>query len=111
MSDELFENDGKQVGTLRWPFKKYTILMPEKNDVDAFAWLFASFVRMYNRKKKNPEFTYNNDIENVVKGMIRQHFGNIIDVPTAWRHHHHTLVILPIRTAVTTFSLPTFLIY
>ena len=38
--------------------------MPEKNDVDAFAWLFASFVRMYNRKKKNPEFTYNNDIEN-----------------------------------------------
>lgn len=82
MSDELFENDGKQVGTLRWPFKKYTILMPEKNDVDAFAWLFASFVRMYNRKKKNPEFTYNNDIENVVKGMIRQHFGNIIDVPT-----------------------------
>ena len=82
MSDELFENDGKQVGTLRWPFKKYTILMPEKNDVDAFAWLFASFVRMYNRKKKNPEFTYNNDIENIVKGMIRQHFGNIIDVPT-----------------------------
>lgn len=82
MSDELFENDGKQIGILRWPFKKYAILMPEKNEVDAFAWLYASFVRMYNRKKKNSEFEYNNEIENVVKGMIRQHFGNVIDVPT-----------------------------
>ena len=83
MSDILFENDGKRLGTIRWPFKKYMILMPEKNDVDAFAWLFASFVRMYNRKKHNPsEFTYNQEIENVVKGQIRQHFGNIIDVPT-----------------------------
>lgn len=82
MSDELFENDGEQIGSLIWPFKKYMILMPEKNDVDAFAWLFASFVRMYNRKKKNSEFLYNSEIENAVKSQIRMHFGNIIDVPT-----------------------------
>ena len=82
MSDLLYENEGKSLDTIRWPFKRYQVLLPEKNEVDAFAWLVASFVRMYNRKKKNPEFTYNQEIENVVKGQIRQHFGNIIDVPT-----------------------------
>ena len=82
MSDILYENEGKHLDTIRWPFKRYQILLPEKNNVDAFAWLVASFVRMYNRKKKNPEFLYNDDIENVVKSQIRQYFGNIIDVPT-----------------------------
>ena len=67
MSDILYENEGKHLDTIKWPFKRYQILLPEKNNVDAFAWLVASFVRMYNRKKKNPEFLYNDDIENVVK--------------------------------------------
>ena len=82
MNELVFGKDGKYLESIKWPFKKYAILMPEKNNVDAFAWLFASFVRMYNKKKRNREFEYNSEIENAVKGQIRDNFGNIIDTPT-----------------------------
>lgn len=82
MSDALFLQDGKRLDNIRWPFKRYMVLMPERNEVDAFAWLYASFVKMYNLKKGNKAYEYNAEIENVVKGQIRQYFLNIIDVPT-----------------------------
>ena len=82
MNEDIYVNEGKHLDALKWPFKRYMVLMPEKNNVDALAWLYASFVRMYNRRKGDPEFTYNDRIENIVKGQIRQHFTNIIDVPT-----------------------------
>ena len=77
--DEMNE---KPVDSIKWPFLKYMVLVPEKNEIDAFAWLYISFVRLYNKKKNADEFSYNEEIENIVKGKIRQEFGDIIDVPT-----------------------------
>jgi hypothetical protein len=68
--------------SVRWPFYRYDVLMPEHIPADIFVWLYLSLFVHINQQAGKKQESYAQDEKNQVKRLIKEEFSNIIDDTT-----------------------------
>ncbi len=72
--------DNKQyVGSVRWPFFRYDVLMPPQNENDMFEWLYLSIIVNQNEINKKDTFSYDDTETQSAMKLIKNKFSKVID--------------------------------
>jgi hypothetical protein len=65
--------------SVRWPFYKYDVLMPEHIPTDVFVWLYLSLFVHINQQTGKSKDSYAVEEKNQVKRLIKEEFSGVID--------------------------------
>lgn len=68
--------------SIRWPFYRYDVLMPEHIPTDIFVWLYLSLFVHINQQAGKEQESYAQVEKNQVECLIKKEFSNIIDDTT-----------------------------
>lgn len=78
----LNPREGKQVGTVVWPFYRYSALIPKQIGADLFVWLYLSLIIQQNQMNGLAKDCYTEEIKRNVETLILGKFSSVIDRQT-----------------------------